>query len=93
MGEIEDHLLLAGECLEEAKNLLLNGFYKGAVSRAYSMYHADKDLLLTKNIAPKKHAGVLRMLVWSSLTKGIWKKFTQKRISCVRCQTKSRLRY
>ena len=26
------------------------------------MYHAAKALLLTKNISPKTHAGVLRML-------------------------------
>jgi len=69
--EIKDHLILAEECLEEAKNLLSNGFYRGAVSRAYySMYHAAKALLLTKNIAPKKHAGVLRMLGLEFVNKG-----------------------
>lgn len=29
--EIRDHITLAEECLEEAKNLLSNGFYRGAV--------------------------------------------------------------
>jgi len=69
--EIRDHITLAEECLEEAKNLLSNGFYRGAVSRAYySMYHAAKALLLTKNITPKKHTGVLRMLGLEFVNKG-----------------------
>ena len=69
--EIKDHLILAEECLEEAKNLLSSGFYRGAVSRAYySMYHAAKALLLTRHIAPKKHAGVLRMLGLEFVNKG-----------------------
>ena len=71
-GEIKDHLILAEECLEEARNLLSNGFYRGAVSRAYySMYHAAKALLLAKNIAPKKHTCVLRMPGLSLLTRAI----------------------
>lgn len=69
--EIRDHLILAEECLEEAKNLLSNGFYRGAVSRAYySMYHAARALLLTRNIAPRKHAGVLRMLGLEFVSEG-----------------------
>ena len=69
--EIRDHITLAEECLEEAKNLLSNGFYRGAVSRAYySMYHAVKALLLTKNVTPKKHTGVLRMLGLEFVNKG-----------------------
>ena len=69
--EIRDHITLAEECLEKAKNLLSNGFYKGAVSRAYySMYHAAKALLLTKNVTPKKHTGVLRMLGLEFVNKG-----------------------
>ena len=69
--EIRDHITLAEECLEEAKNLLSNGFYRGAVSRAYySMYHAAKALLLTKNVTPKKHTGVLRMLGLEFVNKG-----------------------
>ena len=48
---------------EEARLLLTSGFYRGAASRAYySMFHAARALLAAKNIAPKKHAGVLRML-------------------------------
>ena len=69
--EIRDHITLAEECLEEAKNLLSNGFYRGVVSRAYySMYHAAKALLLTKNVTPKKHTGVLRMLGLEFVNKG-----------------------
>lgn len=70
-GEIQDHLTLAEECLDEAKNLLLSGLYRGTVSRAYySMYHASMALLLTKRIAPKKHAGVLRVLGLEFVNKG-----------------------
>lgn len=66
-----DHITTAEECLEEAKNLLSSGFYRGAVSRAYySMYHAAKALLLTRDIAPRKHAGVLRMLGLEFVNKG-----------------------
>ncbi|WP_203218960.1 HEPN domain-containing protein [Geoglobus acetivorans] len=80
--EIRDHLALAGECLEEAENLLSGGLYRGAVSRAYySMYHAARALLLTKNIAPKKHAGVLKMLGLESSVKDIWKRFMRSRIN------------
>jgi len=61
--EVNEQLSLAEECLEEAKLLLASGFYRGAASRAYySMYHAARALLAARNIAPKKHAGVLRML-------------------------------
>jgi uncharacterized protein (UPF0332 family) len=53
-------------CLEEAekrikasKILLDAGFYKDAVSRAYySVYHASKALLLTKEIQTKTHRGL-----------------------------------
>jgi len=69
--EIQDHLTLAEECLDEAKNLLLSGLYRGTVSRDYySMYHAAMALLLTKNITPKKHAGVLRVLGLEFVNKG-----------------------
>jgi len=61
--EVEEQLALAEECLEEARLLLAKGFYRGAASRAYySMFHAARALLAAKNIAPKKHSGVLRML-------------------------------
>ncbi len=69
--EISEQLSLAEECLEEAKLLLANGFYRGAASRAYySMYHAAKALLAAKNVTPKKHAGVLRMLGLEFVNKG-----------------------
>ena len=72
--EVEEQLSLAEECLKEAKLLLTNGFYRGAASRAYySMFHAAKALLALKNIAPKKHSGVLRMLGLEFVNKGIWK--------------------
>ncbi|RLI78193.1 HEPN domain-containing protein [Archaeoglobales archaeon] len=69
--EIEEQLSLAEECLEEAKLLLTNRFYRGAASRAYySMFHAAKALLALKGIATKKHSGVLRMLGLEFVNKG-----------------------
>jgi len=64
-------MAMAEECLEEAKLLLSGGFYKGAASRAYyAMFHAAKAMLLAKNLSPKKHAGVLRMLGVEFVNKG-----------------------
>jgi len=34
------------------------------------MYHAAKALLLTRNIAPKRHSGVLQMLGLEFVNKG-----------------------
>ena len=43
-----------------AKVLLKEGYYDDAVSRAYySMYFAARALLLTKDIAPKTHKGLI----------------------------------
>jgi len=49
--------------LRTAKKLYAEGEYEDAISRAYyAMYHAAKALLLTKNVEPKTHQGVLRLL-------------------------------
>jgi len=46
--------------LSAAKVLLKEGYYDDAVSRAYySMYFAARALLLTKDIAPKTHKGLI----------------------------------
>ncbi len=61
--EIAEQISLAEECLEEAKLLLSGGYYRGAASRAYyAMFHAAKAMLLARDISPRRHAGVLRML-------------------------------
>lgn len=46
--------------LSAAKVLLKEGYYDDAVSRAYySMYFAARALLLTKDIPPKTHKGLI----------------------------------
>ena len=71
MDEIEKHLAVAEESLNEAKILLENGLYRGAISRAYySMFHSAKALLLTKNISPRKHSGIVRALGLEFVSRG-----------------------
>jgi len=82
LSEIEREFKIAEECLEEAKNLFSSGYYRGSVSRAYySMYHAAKALLLTKNISPKTHAGVLRMLGLEFVNKNLLESSTARHFS------------
>ncbi|WP_456369954.1 HEPN domain-containing protein [Geoglobus sp.] len=69
--EIAEQISMAEECLEEAKLLLSSEYYRGAASRAYyAMFHAAKAMLLAKNISPKRHVGVLRMLGVEFVNKG-----------------------
>ena len=69
--EIAEKISMAEECLEEAKLLLSSEYYRGAASRAYyAMFHAAKAMLLAKNISPKRHVGVLRMLGVEFVNKG-----------------------
>ncbi|WP_324736218.1 HEPN domain-containing protein [Thermococcus sp. SY098] len=71
MDEIEKHLVAAEESLNEAKILLEKGLYRGTVSRAYySMFHSAKALLLTKNLSPRKHSGIVRVLGLEFVSKG-----------------------
>ena len=49
--------------MAEVDFLLENKFYTTAVSRIYySCFHAVKALLLTKDLIPKTHSGVISML-------------------------------
>lgn len=49
--------------LKAAEKLYESKMYEDAVSRAYyAMYHAAIGLLLTKDILPKTHSGMLTML-------------------------------
>lgn len=59
MSEIEKKLKNAEERLSTARLLLENQRYEDVVSRGYySMFHAAKALLLTKNSSPRTHSGI-----------------------------------
>jgi len=69
--EIFRHLELADEELSSAYILLENGKFRDAISRAYySMFHAAKAILLTKDISPRKHSGVIKMFGLHFVTEG-----------------------
>lgn len=60
MNEIKLLLERAASKLSAAKMLLREGYFDDAVSRAYySMHFAARALLLTKDIAPKTHKGLI----------------------------------
>jgi uncharacterized protein (UPF0332 family) len=66
-NEISDRIALflkkANQKLQTSKKLYDDEEYEDAISRAYyAMYHAARALLLTKNIEPKTHKGVLTSL-------------------------------
>ncbi len=49
--------------LSEVDVLIGHGFYITAISRLYySCFHATKALLLTKDLVPKTHSGVVNVL-------------------------------
>ncbi len=49
--------------MSEVEIQLQNKFYATAINRIYySCFHATKALLLTKDLAPKTHSGVVAML-------------------------------
>jgi uncharacterized protein (UPF0332 family) len=53
----------AASKLSAANVLLKDGYYDDAVSRAYySMHFAARTLLLTKDITPKTHKGLIAKL-------------------------------
>ncbi len=60
LDRVQYYLEEADEKLDSAKLLLENGYFKDAVSRAYyCMYNAARALLLTKDISPKTHKGLI----------------------------------
>ncbi len=60
--EIHALIEIAEENLSASKILFENELYRDAVARAYyAIFHSAKALLLTKNLNPKKHAGVIKM--------------------------------
>lgn len=58
--DIEKHFQSADEFLREGTHLMLGGFYRGAVGRAYyAMFHAAKAVLLSRGIERSSHHAVL----------------------------------
>ena len=57
---ITKRLNRAYKSLDVAKSLFTNEFYEDSVSKSYyAIFFAAKALLLTKNLDPKKHSGVI----------------------------------
>jgi len=60
---IELKLRKARSLLNEANVLFENKFYSTVINRLYySCFHATKALLLTKDLIPKSHSGVITLL-------------------------------
>lgn len=60
LDRVQCYLEEANEKLDSAKLLLENEYFKDAVSRAYyCMYNAARALLLTKDVSPKTHKGLI----------------------------------
>lgn len=60
--QFDVHICRAKEDLEEAKILLKEKSYRGAVSRAYySFFEAANAALITKGLTAKTHAGVIQL--------------------------------
>jgi uncharacterized protein (UPF0332 family) len=59
--------------MSEVDFLIDNKFYTTAISRIYySCFHATKALLLTKDLTPKTHSGVVAMLGLHFVEPGIF---------------------
>ncbi|MEO8171571.1 MAG: HEPN domain-containing protein [Sediminibacterium sp.] len=60
---IELKLAKAKSLLEEVGVLMEHHFYDTAINRLYySCFHATKALLLTRDLVPKTHSGVIALL-------------------------------
>lgn len=60
---IQLKLQKANALINEADVLLVNQFYETVINRLYyGCFHATKALLLTKDLTPKTHSGVINML-------------------------------
>ena len=82
MDNIEYHIKEAGNKLAAAKSLFENGFYKDSASRSYySMYHAARALLLTKDISPKTHEGVVAKFGLEFVKKDLIEKYYSKALA------------
>lgn len=57
--EVYNYMLLAEECLIDARLLLENKSYRSTASRAYyAFFDAARALLATKNISSKSHSSI-----------------------------------
>ncbi len=66
-------LIKSQSLLDEVGVLMTHKFYVSAVSRLYySCFHATKALLLTKDIMPKTHIGVVNQLHHSFVLPGLF---------------------
>ncbi|MFQ6059130.1 MAG: HEPN domain-containing protein [Anaerolineae bacterium] len=71
-AEIEERLRRSEEKLRLAKLALDDGLYADAIVAAYyAMFHAARALLLTKEIAPRRHTGVIGMFSLEFVRPGI----------------------
>lgn len=71
LNEVKLLLERAASKLSAAKVLLREGYFDDAVSRAYySMHFAARALLLTKDIAPKTHKGLISKFGLEFIDKG-----------------------
>lgn len=71
-ARIKKMLEKSSKKLEAAKKNFELGLYDETISRAYyAMFHAAKALLLTKNIEPRTHKGVITMLGEHFINEGI----------------------
>jgi uncharacterized protein (UPF0332 family) len=62
-ASIQLKLAKARKLLEEVEVLMQHRFYITAINRLYySCFHATKALLLTKDLVPKTHSGVISTL-------------------------------
>ena len=66
-------LLKSQSLLSEVELLMTHKFYVSAISRLYySCFHATKALLLTKDLIPKTHSGVINLLHHHFVQQGIF---------------------
>ena len=72
---IQLKLAKAQSFMDEVDFLIGNKFYVTAINRLYySCYHATKALLLTKDLVPKTHSGVITMLNQEFVSKNLFDK-------------------
>jgi len=70
---IELKLAKATALLSEVPVLMQHGFYATVINRLYyACFHATKALLLSKDIIPKTHSGVIGMLHKNFVQEGLF---------------------
>ena len=82
MDESQELLKRGYEKLRSARVLFENELYDDCVSRAYySMFYAARSLLAMKDIYPKTHGGVIKMLGLEFVTSGYLDEVTARAIA------------